>query len=59
MTRIRRLRSFFVAAFAVAALAGEAQAASCGNGSGGFENWKRQFAEEARAKGTGAPRSRR
>lgn len=27
---------------------GLAGAASCGNGPGGFEAWKRQFAEEAR-----------
>jgi membrane-bound lytic murein transglycosylase B len=31
-----------------------AYAAQCGNGPGGFEAWKRQFSEEARAKGVGA-----
>jgi membrane-bound lytic murein transglycosylase B len=33
---------------------GQADAAQCGNGPGGFEAWKRQFGEEARAKGIGA-----
>jgi membrane-bound lytic murein transglycosylase B len=31
-----------------------ADAAQCGSGPGGFEAWKQQFAEEARAKGVGA-----
>jgi membrane-bound lytic murein transglycosylase B len=31
-----------------------ADAASCGSGPGGFEAWKQQFAEQARAKGIGA-----
>ncbi len=31
-----------------------AQAATCGSGPGGFEAWKQQTAEEARAKGVGA-----
>jgi membrane-bound lytic murein transglycosylase B len=30
-----------------------AYAAQCGNGPGGFEAWKREFSEEARAKGVG------
>jgi membrane-bound lytic murein transglycosylase B len=30
-----------------------ADAAQCGNGPGGFESWKREFSEEARAKGIG------
>jgi membrane-bound lytic murein transglycosylase B len=34
-------------------LGGAAHAAQCGNGPGGFEAWKRQFSEEARAKGIG------
>lgn len=38
----------------VATLGAEAKAAQCGNGSGGFENWKEQFAGEARAKGIGS-----
>ena len=32
----------------------KAEAAQCGSGPGGFETWKREFAEEARAKGVGA-----
>jgi membrane-bound lytic murein transglycosylase B len=32
----------------------QAHAATCGNGPGGFEAWKQQFAGEARAKGAGA-----
>ncbi|GJE03961.1 lytic murein transglycosylase [Methylobacterium isbiliense] len=45
-----------VAAAALAAFcaAGTAQAAQCGNGPGGFEAWKRDFAEEARANGVSA-----
>ncbi|MCI4679216.1 lytic murein transglycosylase [Rhodoblastus acidophilus] len=35
--------------------AGEAVAAQCGSSSGGFENWKQQFAQEARAHGVGSP----
>src|ERR1700723_125876 len=31
----------------------QAHAAQCGNGAGGFEAWKQQFAGEARAKGVG------
>ena len=31
-----------------------AHAAQCGNGPGGFEAWKQEFAAEARAKGVGA-----
>jgi membrane-bound lytic murein transglycosylase B len=38
----------------VACLGVRAHAAQCGNGPGGFEAWKRQFSEEARAKGVGA-----
>jgi membrane-bound lytic murein transglycosylase B len=41
-------------AVAVAAMMGPAGAAECGNTAAGFETWKRQFAEEARAKGVGA-----
>jgi membrane-bound lytic murein transglycosylase B len=32
----------------------KADAAQCGNGSGGFETWKQEFAAEARGKGIGA-----
>ncbi|PAY04029.1 murein transglycosylase [Bradyrhizobium sp. UFLA03-84] len=38
----------------VATLGTKANAAQCGNGPGGFEAWKGQFAGEARAKGVGA-----
>ena len=38
----------------VATLGAEANAAQCGNGPGGFEAWKEQFAGEARAKGVGS-----
>jgi membrane-bound lytic murein transglycosylase B len=42
------------AAFAMlACLNSQALAAQCGNGPGGFEAWKQQFAGEARAKGVG------
>jgi membrane-bound lytic murein transglycosylase B len=34
-------------------LATNADAAQCGSGPSGFEAWKREFAEEARAKGIG------
>jgi membrane-bound lytic murein transglycosylase B len=46
---------FSSTAFAVvlAGLASQAHAAQCGNGPGGFEAWKQQFAGEARAKGIG------
>ena len=43
-----------LAAAAVFATAGAAGAAQCGNGPGGFEAWKREFAAEARQKGVGA-----
>src|SRR6476619_1184475 len=53
MTNGRKLTA---AAFAIfATLVGSpAHAAQCGNGAGGFEVWKQQFAGEARAKGVGA-----
>ena len=38
----------------VVSTGGQADAAQCGNGPGGFETWKREFSEEARAKGIGA-----
>ncbi|WP_024515314.1 lytic transglycosylase domain-containing protein [Bradyrhizobium sp. Tv2a-2] len=37
----------------LAGLAPDARAAQCGNGPGGFEAWKREFAAEAQAKGVG------
>jgi len=38
----------------LACLGAKAEAAQCGSGAAGFEAWKHQFAEEARAKGIGA-----
>ncbi len=38
----------------LACVSPNANAAQCGSGPGGFESWKRAFAEEARAKGIGA-----
>lgn len=40
-------------AAAFAGLAGSARAAECGNTGAGFETWKAQFAEEAKAHGVG------
>jgi membrane-bound lytic murein transglycosylase B len=53
----KHTRSMTAAALTLAMLAGlgsRADAAQCGNGPGGFEAWKSQFAQEARAKGVGA-----
>jgi membrane-bound lytic murein transglycosylase B len=38
----------------LACLNSPADAAQCGNGPAGFETWKSEFAQEARAKGIGA-----
>lgn len=46
--------SALAAVVMVATLGAEANAAQCGNGPGGFEAWKEQFAGEARAKGVGS-----
>ena len=55
MTRGRQLAASALATIVlVAALGTQANAAQCGNGPGGFETWKREFSEEARAKGIGA-----
>ena len=55
MSKGSQLVTSALAAFAiVASLGAQANAAQCGNGPGGFENWKREFSEEARAKGVGA-----
>lgn len=53
MTKGRKWATAMLAALAMAAIGAKAHAAQCGNGPGGFEAWKRQFAEEARAKGVG------
>jgi len=53
----KRTRFMTAAALTLAMLTGlgsRADAAPCGNGPGGFEAWKGQFAQEARAKGVGA-----
>ena len=54
MTKAKQLATSVLATIVlVAALGTQASAAQCGNGPGGFETWKRQFAEEASAKGVG------
>jgi membrane-bound lytic murein transglycosylase B len=55
MFRAREMVSAAVVAAALlAGLGGKADAAQCGSSAGGFEAWKRAFAEEARSKGVGA-----
>ena len=55
MIRCRQLGAVIAVGFiALAWMTSSASAAQCGNGPGGFENWKQQFASEARAKGAGA-----
>ncbi|WP_024510192.1 lytic murein transglycosylase [Bradyrhizobium sp. ARR65] len=55
MIKARKLAAATFATWAVlACLGSNALAAQCGSGPGGFEAWKRTFAEEARAKGIGA-----
>ena len=53
MTR-RRTSAIFVSFVILASLSSAAYAATCGSGPGGFEAWKQQLAQEARAKGVGA-----
>src|SRR6202158_2343050 len=47
-------KAAFTALAVLACLGGKADAAQCGSTGAGFEAWKGQFAEEARAKGVGA-----
>ena len=55
MTKGRELRATTLAAVAVLGCVSiKAEAAQCGSTPAGFEAWKRQFAEEARAKGISA-----
>jgi membrane-bound lytic murein transglycosylase B len=55
MNNGRRLSTAALVALAVlAGVNAKAQAAQCGSTPAGFEAWKRQFGEEARAKGIGA-----
>jgi membrane-bound lytic murein transglycosylase B len=48
------LAAMFATVAVVASTGGQADAAQCGDGSGGFESWKREFDEEATTKGVGA-----
>ncbi|MFO1136470.1 MAG: lytic transglycosylase domain-containing protein [Rhodoblastus sp.] len=50
MIRIREMISSAAVALSTMTLAGVAQAAQCGNNSAGFDNWKQQFAQEARGR---------
>jgi len=50
MIRIREMISSAAVALSAMTLAGVAQAAQCGNNSAGFDNWKQQFAQEARGR---------
>src|SRR3569623_607416 len=53
MTRAKTAASADLGAMALLASAGAAGAATCGNGPGGFEAWKREFGAEAQGKGVG------
>ena len=44
----------FAALATLVCLGAKADAAQCGSTPAGFENWKREFGEEARSKGIGA-----
>lgn len=55
MTKSGKLTTATLATLAIfACISPSASAAQCGSGPGGFEAWKREFAEQARAKGIGA-----
>src|SRR6202047_3704683 len=54
MIRGRKIATAFVALAVLAGLGATADAAQCGSTAAGFEAWKREFSEEARAKGVGA-----
>src|SRR5690349_17141942 len=54
MSRCKVLTAAFCVTVAMVMTAyDQADAAQCGNSAAGFEGWKRQFSEEARAKGVG------
>ena len=53
MNRGRKIATAFVALAVLAGLGATADAAQCGSTAAGFEAWKREFSEEARAKGVG------
>ena len=50
----RLVATIFMTLAVMAATGGAAGAAQCGSSPSGFEAWKREFSEEARAKGIGA-----
>ena len=54
MTKTKGLTAVFSTLALLACVSSQASAAQCGNGPGGFEAWKQQFAAEARAKGVGS-----
>ena len=54
MINCKGLAAAFSTFAVLACFNSQAGAAQCGNGPGGFEAWKQQFAGEARAKGVGA-----
>lgn len=54
MAALAKIRIIAAAALAAAISSGAAQAASCGNNSGGFEAWKADFTQEASAQGIGS-----
>ena len=55
MTKSWRFKAITVAAFVVLmSMASKASAAQCGSTATGFETWKQQFANEARARGVSA-----
>jgi membrane-bound lytic murein transglycosylase B len=53
MIRGRKIATAFVALAVLAGLGATADAAQCGSTAAGFEAWKREFSEQARAKGVG------
>lgn len=53
MIKGRELTVVFTALAVLACLGAKADAAQCGSTAAGFEAWKREFANEARAKGVG------
>jgi membrane-bound lytic murein transglycosylase B len=53
MTRRRALTAIFFSLVMLALAGQRSDAAQCGSSPAGFETWKREFAEEARAKGIG------
>ena len=54
MIKAREMTAGLAALALLAGLGAPAVAATCGSSSAGFEAWKAQFAQEARAKGVGA-----